>query len=425
MPVGFNAENIIPLYIDGILHLINVEELETLISFPNENNSYLVKEDVSSLHFYSLGPNGLSQVKQISREIVEQSITLKTHNGREIRLGSDQQILVKTTNGTTFIKAKELKPGMVVGEFAGNILTNRIPPEIDIISEFMSESPPEIPARLYVTNTRNLLLTLGDALERILEREEIDKENEQFAPNRITLQQFYLLINKYGLMDYADDNLFITSKDGNGTVPLTLEITNQLFEFLGLFIRYGFFSKNDGHPFLIVPPDLVPKSLSLIRYLTNSPITYFETTNRMIEIHFGKEVEGWLLRYVFGINPYYNQRTFPRFTNICDKSDIIMFIKYFMEIDYSTGLVTHNSLRFPNKSMTQQAYYFLRSIGKDIKFMENNHSAYQKITVTDSTKYYNWDPIIEISKEKQKEYFYSIKNENNTPYYAGTGFILK
>ena len=423
MSVGFNGNNVIPLYIGGALNLINSEDLETIISFPDMHQSAVI-EDVSSLHFYSLGPKGLSQVERISREIIEESIVIKTNRGRKIKLAPEQQIFVKTPYGDKFIPAKSLRPGTIIGEFAGNLLTNRIQGEIDLVKEFVSETPPEIPSELYVNNVRNLLLTLGDTLERILEKEEIKKENEQFAPDKITLQQFYLLANKYGLMDYGDDSLYITTKDGNGYLPLTIEINSQIMELLGIFTRYGKYSKSDGHPIIECPSELTPKTLTLIRYLTSSPITYVEKQPGIMEIHFGKEAEGWLFRHVFGIYPLYEKRVFPKFSYLSEKTDLIMFLKYFM--DYSSKFVTQNVLRFPNQIMTQQAYYYLRSIGKEIEFSENNNNTSgETLIIADNPMYFKWEPIIDVYVEKQREYFYSIKNKDDLPYYAGAGFILR
>ncbi len=425
---GFTEDAVIPLFINGELEFIDGSTLSTVLSSPQPSDEAVV-EDVRSLRIYSIGNKGISQVINVSHNPTCSTITIRTGSGRNITIGKDQEILVKTKNRTGFIPARELRPQDMIAEFNGILLEGRENVEIDLIQELISRAPAELLSRIHVSGVKPYLLSLGDAIEKIKNHEEYNFDDSGL-PDELEIPTFYSLVQKYGLSEYDDVGIRLTSIDGRGGLHPILSIDNSWLELLGIFTRFGRYDDEELQPILVIEKEKSENSLKLILDLIGGPITLepVENNSDKVIIHFGGPPEYLVFQYVFGIHKEILERSLPRFLTRGVSEDISRVLQAFrVEMSSNPTTATREMYVFPNGKMAQQAYYFIRSMGRTVTTIRREEQSQDVLLSCTTTESYepHWEIITEMEERGESVLTYRIQTYRNRPYFAGYGFILR
>ncbi len=424
---GFTEDAVIPLFINGELEFIDGTTLSTVLSSPQPSEE-AVMEDVRSLRIYSIGPKGISQVINVSHDPACSTILLRTGSGRDITVGKNQEILVKKRERIGFMPAKEIRPQDMIAEFSGILLEGRETVEIDLIAELITRAPAELLAKVHVSGVKPYLLSLGEAIEKIKNHEEYEFDDADL-PDELEIPTFYSLVQRYGLSEYDDVGIRLTSIDGRGGLHPILSIDNSWLELLGLFTKFGEFDDGDLQPLFVINKEKAENSMKLILDLIGGPITLEPTEEEpdKVVIHFGGPPEYLVLRYVFNIQTEILERSLPRFLTKGDSEDMSRVLRAFRVETSNPVSATREMYVFPNEKMAQQAYYFLRSMGKIVTAIRKENSSNDVILICTTTESYepHWDVITSVEEKTESLLTYRIQTERNRPYFAGYGFVLR
>ena len=425
--MGFTEDAVIPLFINGELEFIDGSTLSTVLSSPQPSDETIM-EDVRSLRIYSIGNKGISQVVNVSHDPTCSTITIRTSSGRDITIGKNQEILAKTRDKIEFIPAQELQLQDMVAEFSGILLEGKENVEIDLIQELISRTPAELLSRIHISGVKPYLLSLGEAIEKIKNHEEYDFDDSDL-PDDLEIPTFYSLIQRYGLSEYDDVGIRLTSIDGRGGLHPILSIDNSWLELLGIFTKFGMFDDEELRPILIIDREKAENSMKLILDLIGGPITLepaIDNPGKVI-IHFGGPPEYLVFQYVFGIHKEILERSLPRFLTKGVSDDVSRVLMAFRVEANSSVNATREAYLFPNARMAQQAYYFLRSMGRTITAIRKEQQSTEILLVCTTAESYepHWEVITNMEERKESLLTYRIQTHRDRPYFAGYGFILR
>jgi hypothetical protein len=173
----------------------------------------------------------------------------------------------------------------------------------------------------------------------------------------------------------------------------------------------------------------VEDSMKLILDVIGGPITLepSESDSDKVIIYFGGAPEYLILQYVFGIHGEISERSLPRFLARGVSEDISRVLKVF-RVEASNPIKANREMYlFPNGKIAQQAYYFLRSIGRIVTAIKKEEQSKKILLICTIAESYepHWEAVVNVERRKETLLTYRIQTDGNRPYFASFGFILR
>lgn len=215
---------------ENYLEFINEDELSAMFSENKENENL----DVSSLGILLVSISGMTPLMEIDRIQTDELYKIVTESGKVIFLHGSQGIAIldRQSRELEIVPVRRVSIGDTLVNFAGefnNLFEER--EYIDLINSFQSISDREKLNGVKVNNVREYL------------RSVISFDQSKLV-NSMDFNSFSRIVAENGIFDDELENIRLYADDTNLQISSKLQLTEPLFQFLGLFWQYGFYQQD-------------------------------------------------------------------------------------------------------------------------------------------------------------------------------------